>query len=49
MWHAQPRINSARKTPSADGELRKLLLRSLLGREKYGKMCLEALRSRINI
>ena len=49
MWHAQPCINSAWKTPSTDGELCKLLLCSLLGREKYVKMCLEALRSRINI
>ena len=31
---AQPRINSAQKIPSADGELRKSLLRSLLGRKK---------------
>ena len=31
---AQPRINSARKILSADGELRKSLLRPLLGRKK---------------
>ena len=42
-------INSARKIPSADGELRKSLLRSLLKRKKYRKMCLEVLRNRNNI
>ena len=46
---AQPRINNARKMPSADGELRKSLLCSLLGRKKYGKMYLESLRNGINI
>ena len=42
-------INSARKIPSADGELRKSLLRSLLKRKKYRKMCFEVLRNRNNI
>jgi len=49
MWHDEPPINSARKMLSADGELRKSLLHSLLGGKKYGKMDLEALRNRINI
>ena len=48
-WHAQPHINSAQKMPSADGELHKSLLRLLLGRKKYGKMHLKALRNMINI
>ena len=42
-------INSARKIPSADGELRKSLLRLLLKWKKYRKMCLEVLRNRNNI
>jgi hypothetical protein len=49
MWHAEPCINSARKMPSTDRELRKPFLDSLLGRKKYGKMYLEALRSRNNM
>ena len=42
-------INSARKMPSADGELRKSLLRSLLKGKKYRKMYLDALRNSNNI
>ena len=49
MWRVEPHINSARKMPSADGDLRKSLLRSLLKRKKYRKMYLEALRNRSNI
>ena len=46
---AQQRINNAWKMPTTDRELCKLLLCSLLGSKKYGKMYLESLRNGINI
>ena len=49
MLQAQQRINNAWKMPTADRELCKLLLCSLLGSKKYGKMYLESLRNGINI
>ena len=49
VFNVQPSINNARKMPSADGELRMSLLRSLWKRKKYRKMYLESLRDRNNI